>query len=69
LIANPAIREAAGRTARKRIEDHYQWQQIAEDIEKAYFNILGWKAEDLPSRKATVREGVSEDSLRERQAV
>ena len=26
LIANPALREAAGRTARKRIEDQYQWQ-------------------------------------------
>ena len=36
LIVNPAVREAAGRTAKKRIEDHYQWQKIAEDIEAAY---------------------------------
>jgi glycosyltransferase involved in cell wall biosynthesis len=43
LIANPVVREAAGRTARKRIEDHYQWQKIAEDIEAAYFEILGRK--------------------------
>jgi len=41
LIANPAVREAAGRTARKRIEDQYQWRKIAEDIERAYFNALG----------------------------
>jgi glycosyltransferase involved in cell wall biosynthesis len=41
LIANPAVREAAGRTARKRIEDRYQWQKIADDIESAYLGILG----------------------------
>ena len=41
LIVNPAVREAAGRTAKKRIEDHYQWQKIAEDIEAAYSEILG----------------------------
>ena len=40
LLANPAVREAAGRSARKRIEDHYQWQQIGENIEAAYFEIL-----------------------------
>ncbi len=27
LIANPTVREAAGRTARKRIEQEYQWEQ------------------------------------------
>jgi glycosyltransferase involved in cell wall biosynthesis len=41
LIANPAVREAAGRMARKRIEEHYQWQTIAEEVEKAYLEILG----------------------------
>jgi glycosyltransferase involved in cell wall biosynthesis len=40
LIANPAIREAAGRAARSRIEDHYQWQKIAQDIESADLEIL-----------------------------
>ena len=44
LLANPAIREVAGRAARKRIEAEYQWDQIAAQIEKAYFDILGWKA-------------------------
>jgi len=29
LIANPAGREAAGKTAKKRIEERYQWQKIA----------------------------------------
>lgn len=28
------------KTARKRIEDHYQWQKIAEDIEGAYLEVL-----------------------------
>lgn len=41
LIAKPSARESAGRIARKRIEDHYQWKQIAEQIEAVYFEILG----------------------------
>ena len=41
LIANPAVREGAGRAAKKRIQDEYQWQAIAENIESAYFEILG----------------------------
>lgn len=42
LIANPAVREAAGRTARRRIEDRYQWRNVALDIEKAYYEMMGW---------------------------
>jgi len=41
LIANPSVRDAAGRIARKKIADHYQWQKIAQDIESAYLGILG----------------------------
>ena len=41
LIANPGIREAAGRTARARIEAEYQWPNIAAQIEQVYFHILG----------------------------
>jgi glycosyltransferase involved in cell wall biosynthesis len=37
LIANPAVREGAGRMAKKRVEEQYQWQKVAEDIEKVYF--------------------------------
>jgi len=42
LIANPAMREAAGKAAKKRIREQYQWQKIADDIEKAYFDMMGW---------------------------
>jgi len=42
LIANPAVREAAGKAAKKRIREQYQWQKIADDIEKAYFDMMGW---------------------------
>jgi glycosyltransferase involved in cell wall biosynthesis len=51
LIASPALREAAGKVARTRIEEHYQWQQIAEDIESAYFEVLGWKPNPPAVRK------------------
>ena len=51
LIANPAVREAAGRSARKRIEEQYQWQKVAEDIEKAYFEVMGCDVVQAPAKK------------------
>jgi len=56
LIANPSVREAAGRTARKRIEDHYQWQKIAEEIERTYLKILG---KDLPKAQEKKPSGTA----------
>ncbi len=42
LLANPALRQAAGRTAKRRIEEQYHWQKIVSEIEKTYFALLGW---------------------------
>jgi glycosyltransferase involved in cell wall biosynthesis len=41
LIANPAVRESAGRMAKTRVQEQYQWAQIAEEIERAYCKLLG----------------------------
>jgi glycosyltransferase involved in cell wall biosynthesis len=48
LIANPAVREAAGRMAQDRVREHYLWPDIATDIEKAYFKVMDWPAKDIP---------------------
>lgn len=50
LIDNPHLREDAARTARRRIEEQYQWQNITQQIEKAYFEIMGWDS-DQTSKK------------------
>ena len=55
LIANPAVREAAGRTARKRMEEQYQWGKIAGDIEKTYFQLMGWGQPQAPGKKPAAR--------------
>ncbi len=55
LISNPAVREAAGKMARKRIEEQYQWQDIASDIEGAYFQMMGWTATDMATKKPAAR--------------
>src|SRR5205807_748002 len=55
LMANPAAREAAGQTAKKRIEEQYQWQKVAEDIEKAYFKIFGSELVEAPAKKPYAR--------------
>lgn len=43
LIANAAVREAAGRSAKRRIAEHYLWPQVAVAIEREYFEMVGWE--------------------------
>jgi glycosyl transferase family 1 len=40
LIANPAVRQAAGNMAKARVREHYLWQDIATEIEKVYFKLM-----------------------------
>jgi glycosyltransferase involved in cell wall biosynthesis len=54
LMANPAIREAAGKAARKRVEEEYQWDKISREIEQAYFEVLGVKSPG--AKKSITRE-------------
>jgi len=42
LIHAKFLRAAAGRAARKRIEEQYLWSGIASQIEQAYLEIMGW---------------------------
>jgi len=55
LIANPAVREAAGRNARNRIEERYQWQHIAEEIEHVYTRVLGRNRTARAPKKPSAR--------------
>jgi glycosyltransferase involved in cell wall biosynthesis len=69
LIANPAVRAAAGRTAKKRIEEQYQWQGVAEEIENVYFRVMGRKATDARAKKPNARVvAVGESEGEERRA-
>jgi glycosyltransferase involved in cell wall biosynthesis len=51
LIANPTVREAAGQAAKRRIREHYQWPQIAAEVERVYFEMMGWDLAGSPARK------------------
>ena len=62
LVANPAIREAAGRAARKRVEEEYGWDKVTREIERAYFDALGIER-DRPSTKPS--EGKVDRALAE----
>jgi glycosyltransferase involved in cell wall biosynthesis len=53
LIANPGVREAVGRAARRRIENHYQWPTISAEIEQAYFEML--RSNQAPLKKPSAR--------------
>ena len=49
LVHNPELRRQAAARERQRIQDHYQWPEIAQSIEQTYYNVLGWPAgEHLP---------------------
>jgi glycosyltransferase involved in cell wall biosynthesis len=54
LIANPAVREAAGEAAKRRIREQYQWSDIAGEIERVYFEMMGWNWNEAAARKPSV---------------
>jgi hypothetical protein len=55
LIANPAVRKAAGQAAKRRVRDHCQWPQIAVEIERIYFQMMGWEWAATPSKRPSGR--------------
>jgi glycosyltransferase involved in cell wall biosynthesis len=57
LIFSASLREDAGRAARDRIRDHYQWPPIAAEIERIYYSMLGWEQPTL--RPTTAVEQVA----------
>jgi glycosyltransferase involved in cell wall biosynthesis len=63
LIANPAVREAAGGAAKKRIEDHYQWQKIAQDIESAYLEIVRKEPTTVLEKKPSITAAPTSEDL------
>jgi glycosyltransferase involved in cell wall biosynthesis len=71
LIANPAVREAAGRAAKERIRERYLWPRIAADIEQAYFEVMGWAKSQAPIKKPSARvtgDAVKNDAVTRRRA-
>jgi len=59
LIANPAVREAAGQAAKRRVREHYQWAQIAEQIERVYLEMMGLEPAVPLARKPIGRAAAS----------
>jgi len=55
LIANPAVREAAGQAAKRRVREHYQWPAIASQIEQVYFEAMGWQSTAESPRRPNER--------------
>jgi glycosyltransferase involved in cell wall biosynthesis len=68
LIANPEIREAAGRAARKRVEEQYDWDQITRQIEKVYLDVLQLKLPETVPKKPIARELSEHESLSRKKA-
>jgi glycosyltransferase involved in cell wall biosynthesis len=59
LIANPAVREAAGQAAKQRIRERYQWPQIAAEVERVYFEMMGWDSGGTSIRRPIGRASVA----------
>jgi glycosyltransferase involved in cell wall biosynthesis len=53
LMANPAVREAAGQSAKRRIRENYQWPAIATEVERVYFEMMGWELAATVPRKSS----------------
>lgn len=58
LMADVDVREAAGRSARRRIEEQYLWGEVARQVERVYLETVGWKRENRSaSNKPPTRTG------------
>jgi hypothetical protein len=55
LIANPAVPKAAGEAAKRRILDHDQWNMIAVEIERVYFETMGGDLTETGGKKPSER--------------
>jgi glycosyltransferase involved in cell wall biosynthesis len=64
LIANPAVRETAGRAAKNRIRENYQWHTIAADIETAYFQMMGLNPAARAQKKRNASVGIGKGAAR-----
>jgi glycosyltransferase involved in cell wall biosynthesis len=60
LIANPAVRAAAAEAAKRRVRQHYQWSMIAQEIERAYFEMMGWPPNAMALKKPSGRVASAE---------
>lgn len=63
LIANPAVRKAAVKAAKRRLEEHYHWQKIAQDIEKTYFRLMGWEQVNVAAKKPNAKVAAGGESV------
>lgn len=43
LISDSEVRKAAGRNAKKRMQEGYLWPKIACQVEQVYLEMMGWK--------------------------
>jgi glycosyltransferase involved in cell wall biosynthesis len=64
LLANPVVRQAAGRAARRRVREQYQWSRIASDVELEYFKLLGWDVAEAGRKKPNTRATESAEAAR-----
>jgi len=64
LIANPAVREAAGLAAKARIREQYLWPTIAENIERVYFTVTGRGRPAVSVKKPNARVEATEAAAR-----
>jgi glycosyltransferase involved in cell wall biosynthesis len=66
LIANQTVREAAGLAARRRIREHYQWPEIAAEIERVYFETMDREVTERPAKKPSGRAGTEVSPMQQK---
>jgi len=64
LIANLAVREAAGLAARRRIREHYQWSKISAEIEQVYLETTGKELNEGTAKKPSSHVGTQAPAMR-----
>ena len=63
LISDKPVRDSAARLGQQRVRDRYLWPQLTADIERTYYDVLGYPqpapVRKEPSPKPTIPEHVA----------
>jgi len=58
LIHNPELHRQSAPRERERIKSQYLWPEIARSIEKAYYDVLGWSANENRTHEERTRNQI-----------
>lgn len=65
LLSDPEMRKRAGAAGRRRIQESYLWPKVARELERVYFDAMGWPAAPVMPAKRSPAQPMPKESERD----